>query len=186
MLPTVVLAAGTGAWITLALIGGFAIVGLYALARTKTPPAYRQGGVRYVFGLGKHPRLTQLPGNRDIPATPEPLGGRGLRSLAADAGAKSRFKTQRYRLPDGRMAPYELSEDLPEDITEIELVHEDTRVWIDADGELVASRRLTQAEREDLETLLQGVQGDSAVRADRRTWSPTATHSAEAANRERA
>lgn len=185
MLPTTVLAVTSGAWLTLGLIAAFGLVGLIALLRTPDVKARAHAGVRYVFGLGKHPRLVHVPGNRDVPATPEPLGGKGLRSLAADAGAKSRFTTERYRLEDGRTAPYELSEDIPETITEIELAHEDARVWIGRDGELDASRRLTEAELSDLEVLLQGVQGESAVRADRRTWSPGA-HSAADANRERA
>lgn len=184
MLPTV-LAVTTGQWVMLGLLAAFGLVGLVALARTPNPEATVRGGARYVFSLGKHPRLVHVHGNRDLPATPQPLEGKGLRSLAADAGAKSRFTTQRYRLPDGRTAPYELSEDLPSGITEIELRHEDAHVWVDSDGLLTASRRLTDAELRDLEGLLQGVLGESAVRADRRTWSPP-EHTPGEANRQRA
>jgi hypothetical protein len=184
MLEPVVLATGTGVWITLGLIGAFAVVGLAALARTRAPRQDTDDRVRYVFGLGKHPRLLELPDARDLPATPEPLGGDGLRDLAADADSKTAFTVTRYRLPDGRTAPYELSDGLPDDITEVELELEDVRVVVDDEGEIAASRRLTGDELEELGGLLDAQFEGEPPRADRRTWSPP-DHEPEDANAHR-
>ncbi len=185
MLSTIVLAVGTGTWAMLGILALFTVVGGIALATTNPPRGIDEEhqGIRYVFGLGKHPRLHHVPGDRDIPATPRPLGGPGLKDVAADASTRTRFTVDRYRLPDGRTAPYDLSEDLPDDIRAVELVLGEARVWIDNDGLISASRPLTEDELAQLETLLED-QVSSHLRADRRTWSPP-QHTAQEANRAR-
>lgn len=180
MLETVV-ALTLGTRLMLALLGAFALVGLYALARTRAPLMAPEEGVRYVFGLGKNPKLRHVPGNRDVPATPEPLGGEGLKSLAADADAASSYDVARYRMRDGRTAPYELSGDIPDDIRAIELTRGEARVIVDDDGQITASRRLDEEELEDLETLFTDLWEEEPPRADRRTWSPP-EHDPEDAN----
>lgn len=184
MLPLALLQLGTGTLAMLGLMGLFALIGLVALARSQPPEPSRHEGVHYVYGLGKHPRLLIVPGNREIPATMQPLGGKGLRRLAADADTKSRFTVDRYKLPDGRRAPYKLSEDLPEGIQAVEFVLEDVRVWVNRDGELSASRTLTEDERMELENLMED-HVDWPPRADRRTWSPP-QHTPKDANVKRA
>lgn len=185
MLASILLALGTGTIVMLSGLALFALVGLIAITATDPPEGIDDDfeGVRYVFGLGKHPRLRRVPGDRDVPATPRPLGGPGLKDLAADAKNRTRFTVNRYRLPDGRTAPYDLSEDLPEDIRAIELVLEDARVWIDNDGDLSASRALDAAELDELEALLED-QVATHPRADRRNWSPP-QHSPGEANQAR-
>lgn len=180
MLETV-LAVTMGTWLMLALLGAFALVGFFALARTQAPLQTPETGVRYVFGLGKHPKLRNVPGNRDVPATPEPLGGQGLKSLAADADASSSYEVTRYRMGDGRTAPYELSGDIPTDITAIELTRGEARVTVDDDGEIAASRRLDEEELDELEALFTDLWDEVPPRADRRTWSPP-EHDPEDAN----
>lgn len=185
MLASIVLALTTGTAVTLGILALFALIGLIAIARTDPPEGIDEDfqAARYVFGLGKNPRLRRVPGDRDVPATPKPLGGPGLKDLAADASTRTRFTVNRYRLPDGRTAPYDLSEDLPQDIRAVEFEMEDVRVWIDNDGEVSASRALDQEELEELETLLED-QVATHPRADRRNWSPP-QHSPGDANRAR-
>lgn len=168
----------------LGILALFALIGVIALARSGTTQPSKHEGVHYVYGLGKFPRLVMVPGLREIPATMEPLGGDGLRRLASDADSKSRFAVDRYKLPDGRRAPYKLSEDLPEGIQSVEFTLDDVRVWINQDGEVSASRELTEDERLELENLLQD-HVPSPPRADRRTWAPP-QHSPKEANRQRA
>lgn len=184
MLPLALLQTGTGTWALVGLLAAFALIGLVALLRSGPPKASTHQGIHYVYGLGKHPRLHIVPGQREIPATMEPLGGDGLRRLAADADAKTRFTVDRYKLPDGRRAPYKLSEDIPQGIQSVEFTLEDVHVWINRDGELSASRVLNEDERIELETLLED-HVDWPPRADRRTWSPP-QHSPKEANRQRA
>lgn len=185
MLPSILLALGTGTWVMLGLIGALLLVGVLAVASTETETPGEGSDTRYVFGLGKHPRLVPLPQIRDLPATPEDLGGAGLRKLASKADAKTSYRPVEYRLPDGRERPYELSEDLPEGTEEIRLQREDLIVRIDSEGLLTASRPLRQEERTELEEVLLEVVGEAELRADRREWDAP-SHTAEAANARRA
>lgn len=184
-MPLFTLAAlSTGTWSLLGLIGAFTLLGLAALMREPRTAPQQDEATRYTFGLGLNPRLVALPEARDIPATHDPLGDKGLRSLASDAGAKTGFTTGRYRLPDGQRRPYELSEDLPDGIEAIELLHEDLTVWLDRDGTLTASRPLEDEQRRQLEALLEDVETHGDLRADRREWD-AASHTARDANRHR-
>lgn len=183
-MPLTVLAVSTGTWAMLAIVGVLLLVGLIAVARTEETPREDETVTVYVFGLGKHPRLVRLPEARDLPATPEPLEGDGLRALANDAVSKTSFRTTEYRLQDGRTRPFELSEDLPRSITEIELARGELTVRVDRDGRIEASRPLEPGEREALEELFVDIVGEAQARADRRTWDTT-THSAREANTRR-
>lgn len=186
MLETFVLAISTGTWTMLGLIAGFAILGLIALGLNESESDDETGeAVRYIFGLGKIPRLRKLPENRDIPATPEDLGPSGLRSIGKTADSTAGLDTSRYRLASGIRRPWDLSGDIPDTVEAIEIEREGGgRIWITVEGHVTAQPALDEAETEALEDILGDELDRHELRADRRTWSHS-TESAEAVNAKR-
>ncbi|PSG96526.1 hypothetical protein BRD56_10165 [Thermoplasmatales archaeon SW_10_69_26] len=170
MLETPVLALTMGTWTMLGLLGVFALVGLVALTSKGHDPAASHGERRrYVFGLGKYPRLHALPELRDLPATVEPLGPEGLRKLGKKADATTGLTTTKYRIPEGRR-PWQLSADIPDTVEAIEIEREGGRLWFTADGHLTAEPPLTEDELDTVGDLLYDVEDRPDLRADRRTW----------------
>lgn len=185
MLETPVLFLSTGAWTTLGLFAVFTVVGLAALLGTSSQPPEDEGMTRYVFGLGKIPHLHELPENRNLPATPDPLEAEGLRKVGKKADSVSGFTTSRYRLASGIRRPWELSDDIPDTVAVIEIDREGGgHIWVSDDGDVAASPPLSVEETEQLEEVLREVIDPPELRADRRTWAFSA-ESPEAINAER-
>lgn len=185
MLEIPVLFLSTGAWTAIGVLVAFTVVGLAALAGTSTEPREDEGMTRYVFGLGKIPRLRELPENRNLPATPKPLEAAGLRTVGKKADSVTGFTTSRYSLISGIRRPWELSDDLPDTVETIEIDREGGgHIWVSADGDVAARPKLTEEETEGLEEVLREVIDPPELRADRRTWAFSA-ESPEAVNAER-
>lgn len=185
MLSTPVLLLSTGAWTAIGLLVAFTVIGLLALAGTSTDHEEDAEATRYIFGLGKIPHLRVLPENRNIPATPEPLGPDGLRTVGKKADAADGFKTKRYRLSSGIRRPWDLSSDIPDSVEAIEIERDEGgHIWITAEGDVVARPALSVDETAQLEDVLHTVLDAPELRADRRTWAFSA-ESPEAINAKR-
>jgi hypothetical protein len=169
----IVIAAGTGTWTALGVLGGFTLVGLTALGLTKGSTTTPTRSTRYVMGVGKHPRLVELPENRDIPATNVRLGSEGVKQLASKSSKTDAFTPDVYERADRTRSPYELSDDLPDDTRKIVFDREEGTLTVDDNGDVIAAPKLTTDERHALEEMIFEVLDEGQARADLRTWSHT-------------
>ncbi len=186
MLETPTLVLTTGEWTAIGVLVALTAFGLLALVgSSKTERPERREAARYIFGLGKFPRLLRLPELRDVPATPDELTADELQRLAKNADAMPGLSTRRYQLEAGVRRPWELSVDIPETLEAIEILREEGgTVWVTDEGHIEARPPLSEAETEQFEALFADLLEEHELRADRRTWAHSAK-SPEAINAER-
>lgn len=146
----------TGIYVAVAVLGVFAVLGIYFLVRSsmdRATGAY-EAEATYVLGRGEHPELVEIGQGEVVPRETHRLGRQGLQDLVRKVETRNDIGIEHLVLDDGNQVPYVTSKGSLDRAEQVILSDSKGEITIDTDGRVTARPPLDPAVKDDLTSLL--------------------------------